>query len=69
MRKAIDDFYADKQRYPDDLHELVAETTFARSPSTRSPKTAATGYGSGGDHRPTIPADPEPAEPTDRLIR
>lgn len=42
MRKAIDDFYADKQRYPSALQELVDEKYMRRIPSdpiTKSPDT------------------------------
>src|SRR6266550_586187 len=33
MRKAIDDYYADKQRYPDSLNALVSEKYLRRLPS------------------------------------
>jgi len=42
MRKAIDDFYADKQRYPSALQELVDEKYMRRIPAdpiTKSPDT------------------------------
>lgn len=32
MRKALDDFYADKQRYPSDLNELVSEHYIRKIP-------------------------------------
>jgi general secretion pathway protein G len=39
MRKAIDDFYADKQRYPSDLNELVPHylRRIPNDPITRQP--------------------------------
>lgn len=42
LRKAIDDFYADKQRYPQSLEELVTEKylrTMPRDPITKSADT------------------------------
>jgi general secretion pathway protein G len=38
MREAIDNFYADKQRYPADLHELVPKylKTIPRDPITKT---------------------------------
>jgi general secretion pathway protein G len=39
MRKAIDDFYADKQRYPTDLNELVPNymRSIPKDPITKQP--------------------------------
>lgn len=42
MRKAIDDFYADKQRYPAGLQELVDEKYMRRIPSDPITKTPDT---------------------------
>lgn len=42
MRKAIDDFYADKQRYPSGLQELVDEKYMRRIPLDPITKSADT---------------------------
>ena len=52
MRDAIDQYYADKGRYPESLQALVSESYIRRVP--RDPFTES------GDTWTTVPADPEP---------
>lgn len=55
MREAIDQYYADRSKYPADLHALVSDgylRQIPEDPLTKSPTTWV-----------TIPAEPDPANP------
>jgi general secretion pathway protein G len=56
MRDAIDQFYADKARYPESLNELVTERYLRAVP--KDPITNST------DTWRTVQADPEPGAPS-----
>ena len=57
MRDAIDQYYADKNKYPPSLDALVTDGYLRRIPEDPITRTADTWQ--------TIPADPDPANPTD----
>jgi len=73
MRKAIDDYYADKQKYPDSLETLKSEhylRNIPKDPVTMKqewdevqaqPETSGTGTGTGGA---TTPDTSAPIDPT-----
>ena len=56
MRDAIDQYYADKARYPESLQTLVSESYIRSVPV--DPFTTSS------DTWQTVPADPEPGAPT-----
>jgi general secretion pathway protein G len=56
MRDAIDQYYADKGKYPASLEALVSEGYMRKIPD--DPFTGAT------DSWQTVPAEPDPANPT-----
>ena len=56
MRDAIDQYYADKGRYPESLQTLVSESYIRAVP--QDPFTTS------NDTRQTIHAEPEPVQPT-----
>ena len=56
MRDAIDQYYADKGKYPASLDALVTDSTCATSPRIRSRKSKDTWQ--------TVPAEPDPNNPT-----
>ena len=56
MRDAIDQYYADKGNYPESLQTLVSEQYLRQIP--RDPFTESS------DTWQTVPADPQPGQPT-----
>jgi general secretion pathway protein G len=56
MRDAIDQFYADKNKYPTTLDELVSEGYIRKIPQDPITKSADTWQ--------TVPAEPDPNNPT-----
>ena len=65
MRKAIDNFYADKQRYPSDLNELVPNYIRRIPPDPITKQTdweviMDDPYASGSDGGEPIPAETDP---------
>ncbi len=56
MRDAIDQYYADKNHYPASLDVLVSDG-YLRSPLPKDPIT-------NGDTWTTVPAEPDPANPS-----
>ena len=56
MRDAIDQFYADKNKYPTTLDELVSDGYIRKIPQDPFTKTADTWQ--------TVPAEPDPNNPT-----
>ena len=57
MRDAIDQYYADKNKYPPSLDALVTDGYLRRIPEDPITRTADTWQ--------TVPAEPDPANPTD----
>jgi general secretion pathway protein G len=57
MRDAIDQYYADKNKYPASLDQLVSDGYLRKIPE--DPMTRA------ADTWQTVPAEPDPANPTD----
>ena len=57
MRDAIDQYYADKNKYPPSLDALVSDGYLRRIPEDPITRTADTWQ--------TVPAEPDPANPTD----
>ena len=57
MRDAIDQYYADKNKYPASLDQLVSDGYLRKIPD--DPITRAV------DTWQTVPAEPDPANPTD----
>ena len=57
MRDAIDQYYADKNKYPPALDALVTDGYLRRIPEDPITRTADTWQ--------TVPAEPDPANPTD----
>jgi general secretion pathway protein G len=55
MRDAIDQYYADKQKYPSSLQDLVSERYLREIP--KDPMTDS------ADTWTTVPAEPDPANP------
>lgn len=55
MRDAIDQYYADRSKYPADLQALVADGYLRQIPDDPFTKSSATWV--------TIPAEPDPANP------
>ncbi|MBI1873947.1 MAG: prepilin-type N-terminal cleavage/methylation domain-containing protein [Acidobacteria bacterium] len=55
MRDAIDQYYADRSKYPPDLQALVAEGYLRQVPEDPFTKSSSTWV--------TIPAEPDPANP------
>ena len=56
MRDAIDQFYADKNKYPTTLDELVSDGYIRKIPQDPITKSADTWL--------TVPAEPDPNNPT-----
>jgi general secretion pathway protein G len=56
MRDAIDQYYADKNRYPTSLETLVTDGYMRQIPTDPISKTADTWQ--------TVPAEPDPSNPT-----
>jgi general secretion pathway protein G len=56
MRDAIDQYYADKNKYPASLDSLVSDGYMRRIPEDPMTKSA--------DSWQTVPAEPDPANPT-----
>jgi general secretion pathway protein G len=56
MRDAIDQYYADKGKYPTDLNELVASSYLRRIPTDPITRSSETWQ--------AIPAEPDPNNPT-----
>ena len=56
MRDAIDQYYADKGKYPADLNELVASSYLRRIPTDPITRSSETWQ--------AIPAEPDPNNPT-----
>jgi general secretion pathway protein G len=56
MRDAIDQYYADKNKYPPSLDALVSDGYLRRIPEDPFTKSADTWQ--------TVPAEPDPANPT-----
>lgn len=56
MRDAIDQYYADKNRYPSSLDALVSEGYLRRVPEDPITKSTSTWH--------TIPAEPDPSNPS-----
>jgi general secretion pathway protein G len=56
MRDAIDQYYADKGKYPSSLDALVSEQYLRRVPEDPFTKTA--------DSWQTVPAEPDPGNPS-----
>jgi general secretion pathway protein G len=56
MRDAIDQYYADKGKYPSDLNELVASNYLRRIPVDPITQSAETWQ--------AVPAEPDPNNPT-----
>ena len=57
MRDAIDQYYADKNKYPASLDALVSDGSVRKIPEDPITRTADTWQ--------TVPAEPDPANPTD----
>ena len=57
MRDAIDQYYADKNKYPASLDALVSDGYLRKIPEDPMTRTADTWQ--------TVPAEPDPANPTD----
>ena len=57
MRDAIDQYYADKNKYPASLDQLVSDGYLRKIPEDPITRTA--------DSWQTVPAEPDPANPTD----
>ncbi len=56
MRKAIDEYYADKSKYPADLQALVTEKYLR--------KIAPDPFTGSADTWTTVPSDPDPSNPS-----
>jgi len=56
MRKAIDEYYADKSKYPADLQTLVTEKYLR--------KIAPDPFTGSADTWTTVPSDPDPSNPS-----
>jgi len=56
MRKAIDEYYADKSKYPADLQTLVSEKYLR--------KIAPDPFTGSADTWTTVPSDPDPSNPS-----
>ena len=56
MRDAIDQYYADKNKYPESLEALVTDGYLRKIPEDPMTRSA--------DTRQAIPAEPDPANPT-----
>jgi general secretion pathway protein G len=56
MRDAIDQYYADKNKYPASLDALVSDGYLRRIPEDPMTKSATTWH--------TVPAEPDPGNPT-----
>ena len=56
MRDAIDQYYADKNKYPSDLQALVSDGYMREVPADPFTQTSDTWQ--------TVPAEPDPANPT-----
>ena len=56
MRDAIDQYYADKNKYPSSLETLVSDGYMRRIPEDPITKSADTWQ--------TVPAEPDPSNPT-----
>jgi general secretion pathway protein G len=65
MRKAIDDFYADKQRYPNDLNELVPDyiRRIPKDPVTQTDDWEIVMSTPDPDAPPDTDAEGNPAQP------
>jgi hypothetical protein len=57
MRDAIDQYYADKNKYPASLDALVSDGYLRKIPEDPITRTADTWQ--------TVPAEPDPANPSD----
>jgi|SRR5687768_9921157 general secretion pathway protein G len=57
MRDAIDQYYADKNKYPASLDQLVSDGYLRKIPEDPITRTVDTWQ--------TVPAEPDPANPTD----
>ena len=57
MRDAIDQYYADKNKYPASLDQLVSDGYLRKIPEDPITRTV--------DSWQTVPAEPDPANPTD----
>ena len=57
MRDAIDQYYADKNKYPASLDQLVSDGYLRKIPDDPITRTVDTWQ--------TVPAEPDPANPTD----